>query len=316
MGGGCSLDRLAPVEDKKDIFDFRYRDTQKTQKKGVSSFEDEDKETEIPDYKDHLRSLRVDPYEDRYANKGGSVFVMGQKIQNKPQPQTNLKEPVKINPVVNKPIKEPDSVFVDPPKPVTAPAKTAVSVHIPKEPVVKCDVMNEMSKKSKEVEGLVKQYERRSNIDDDFNEVHGPYRYPNKDTYHGQYLNGKRQGFGTEISIYGDKYIGQWDRDMKEGHGRFILFNGDFYEGMVKNGEYHGQGQFIDYENKVISEGEFRDGLLNGKGKEEYPDGNKYEGDFKNGEKHGKGVFTFKDGSVYSGEFLDGIKHGKGEYLI
>jgi hypothetical protein len=42
---------------------------------------------------------------------------------------------------------------------------------------------------------------------------------------------GKRQGFGTEVSIYGDLYEGQWDRDQKEGYGRFVLFNGDLYEG-------------------------------------------------------------------------------------
>lgn len=232
------------------------------------------------------------------------------------EPETVFEEPAEI---VKPPSPEPAPVFAPVPEP--APVKKQMSVmkpdsHKPESPVEKVEKMNDLSKKSKEVDSLVNPFQRAADPDNDFNETHGVYRYPDKSTYNGQYLNGKRQGFGTEVSIYGDKYEGQWDRDQKEGFGRFVLFNGDFYEGYIKNNEYTGQGMFIDYESKVVSEGEFKEGLLNGKGTEEYPDGNIYKGMFTDGSKNGQGTFEFKDGSKYTGEFKMDMKHGKGKYFL
>jgi len=45
-----------------------------------------------------------------------------------------------------------------------------------------------------------------------------------------------------------------------------------------------------------------------------YNDGNRYEGEWKDGIKNGKGTYYFKSGDRYEGEWKDGIKNGKGTY--
>lgn len=59
----------------------------------------------------------------------------------------------------------------------------------------------------------------------------GPYRYPNKSTYVGQYKNGWRHGEGIMIGDDGSKYEGLWANDHRNGVGRFIHADGDCYDG-------------------------------------------------------------------------------------
>ena len=44
-----------------------------------------------------------------------------------------------------------------------------------------------------------------------------------------------------------------------------------------------------------------------------YPNGNKYEGEWKDGMMHGKGVLTDLDGNKYEGEWEKGEMHGTGK---
>lgn len=44
------------------------------------------------------------------------------------------------------------------------------------------------------------------------------------------------------------------------------------------------------------------------------PNGDRYEGEFRNGLFNGRGVYTCRNGDRYEGEFLDDLKHGKGTY--
>ena len=46
-------------------------------------------------------------------------------------------------------------------------------------------------------------------------------------------------------------------------------------------------------------EGNFKDGMKNGKGTYIYSNGSKYEGEWKDNKKHGKGIFTDSYGSKY-----------------
>jgi hypothetical protein len=61
-------------------------------------------------------------------------------------------------------------------------------------------------------------------------------------------------------------------------------------------------------------QGQFKNGLFNGKGKIVWRDGSVYEGEFKNGLFEGKGVFHYKNGELYAGQFKDGLAQGKGEH--
>lgn len=60
-------------------------------------------------------------------------------------------------------------------------------------------------------------------------------------------------------------------------------------------------------------EGEWKDGVMHGKGKMNWPDGRQYIGEFRNNMKHGNGVFTWEDGKRYDGGYRndeqDGIAH-------
>lgn len=91
------------------------------------------------------------------------------------------------------------------------------------------------------------------------------------------------------------------------------------YKGEMRNGIAHGNG--AEYINgKKAREGTFKDGLLEGKGRE-YSyiyEHLIYEGEFKKGRRHGYGISYFHTGTTqHEGNWKDGLKHGKGiEYRI
>ena len=58
-------------------------------------------------------------------------------------------------------------------------------------------------------------------------------------------------------------------------------------------------------------EGDWKDGMLHGKGTYTWAVGHKYVGGWKNGKMHGKGTFTNASGSKYVGEFWYGEYEGK-----
>ena len=72
--------------------------------------------------------------------------------------------------------------------------------------------------------------------------MHGNGRFTfNKETYNGQFLNGKRNGTGEMIFSNGDEYKGNWTNDVIEGSG---LMNYEvFYQDTRKlyKGQYDGQ---------------------------------------------------------------------------
>lgn len=98
------------------------------------------------------------------------------------------------------------------------------------------------------------------------------------------------------------------------------------------NGLYHGQGTF---KNPCgVYEGDFKKGMMEGKGIMDFCNGDKYTGEFQQStitgygcyqyegikltghftdgvcNKHGKKVYP--DGTVYLGEFKNDVEHGKG----
>ena len=61
--------------------------------------------------------------------------------------------------------------------------------------------------------------------------VLGPFKYKNGDTYEGQYMDGKRVGFGRLVDAIGSVYEGYWENDQREYFGRFVSNDGDYYIG-------------------------------------------------------------------------------------
>ncbi|MDD2688968.1 MAG: hypothetical protein PHT41_02290 [Candidatus Omnitrophica bacterium] len=101
---------------------------------------------------------------------------------------------------------------------------------------------------------------------------------------------------------------------IKEGFGKAQLPDSSVYQGNFKNGMFDGKGALI-WTNGSKYEGEFKDGLMNGKGVFTQRNGDKYEGDFKDGYMDGKGIFIYGEGTKYEGEFKDGYPNGKGSLI-
>ena len=131
--------------------------------------------------------------------------------------------------------------------------------------------------------------------------------------FEGQYLNGKRNGIGKVY--YSD--------------GK-LLYEGEFLKGKKwnikeydKNGNIineliNGKGYMNEYNiNDIkIFEGEYINGLKNGKGKEYYNNGILFfEGEYLNGLRNGKGKEYYNNGKIYSdGEYFYGKKWNMREY--
>ena len=199
--------------------------------------------------------------------------------------------------------------------------------------------------------------------------------------FDGKYLNGKRSGKGKEYNKDGELiYEGEYLNGKRDGHGKEyigpvggyrIYYEGEYLNGIkldgiiykvhnsiqdinyvseIKNGQGYIQKGFMIYKiGEVIIEGEYKNGKLNGKGKEYYypcyigdPYEITFEGEYKNGKKWNGKVninieiidkitdysnLELKDGKgimieincdhIFIGEFVNGEKNGKGkEYYV
>ena len=83
------------------------------------------------------------------------------------------------------------------------------------------------------------------------------------------------------------------------------------YVGEIKNGVPNGQGTLnLPDGRKYV--GEFKDGRLNGQGTRTAPNGDKYVGEWKDGKQDGQGTWTTSVGNKYVGEWKDGNPNGQG----
>ena len=173
--------------------------------------------------------------------------------------------------------------------------------------------------------------------------------------YEGEYLNGKRNGNGKEYNKKGELiYEGEFLNGERNGNGKeywktsnfILIFEGKFLNGYKWDGkEYiknygkekeliseikNGQGYILKYYTygHDISqiEGEYKNGQMNGKGKEIYYDccfgcGYKiiFEGEYKNGKKwNGKGCNASKYNLINGKGYMEEIGHDyffEGEYV-
>ena len=147
-----------------------------------------------------------------------------------------------------------------------------------------------------------------------------------KEFYFGAWKEYKKYGKG--ILYYEPnkiKYIGDFAEDEFEGTGKLYDKNGNYYIGQFSLGEKFGQGKYYSKDNKLIYEGNFAFGKYNGIGKEiiSEKDNFYYEGNYENGVMQGKGKLFFRNKVMYEGEFDKGnyVENGKiikvnGQYYI
>ena len=80
-------------------------------------------------------------------------------------------------------------------------------------------------------------------------------------------------------------------------------------------GAVNGSGK-VEWRNGNRYEGPVRNNQLTGKGKFTWINGDRYEGDMVNAEPHGQGTYYFKGGDRYNGAWNNGQKHGQGRYTF
>ncbi len=118
-------------------------------------------------------------------------------------------------------------------------------------------------------------------------------------------------------------FNGKWENDLLNGKGEFLLNNKLFCEGQFYKGAFQGYAKFKIYF-QTISFGIYNNflkipGYSNIETEKEYLEKMKineemgdFEGEFKNGLVNGKGELKLKSGLSYKGNWLDGYPYGKG----
>ena len=69
------------------------------------------------------------------------------------------------------------------------------------------------------------------------------------------------------------------------------------------------------YNDGDIYEGDYKNGVSEGKGIYYYNDGDRYEGDFKNDKQEGKGIYYYPNGDRIMGDYHNDKPIGKHAYL-
>ena len=131
--------------------------------------------------------------------------------------------------------------------------------------------------------------------------------------YHGEMVNGVKEGKGTYLYKNGDKYEGYWKNNKMEGKGVYLYKSGAKYDGDWLEGKKDGQGIYY-YTNGSRYEGNWVQNKIEGKGIFFYKNGDKYDGDWKNGKKEGYGIFYYANGNKYEGEWKNDMKEGNGTF--
>jgi len=145
-------------------------------------------------------------------------------------------------------------------------------------------------------------------------------------TYTGQFKNGKPEGEGTMDYGGGESYRGRFENGQEHGAGTYtkngqqtavyyqwgqrqsstppVAVGGNIrLDGCQSGNCYNGQGVQVQASGARY-EGQFREGIPEGRGKVTFPSGQSFEGSFANG-KPREGTFTFNSGIRYVGTYDD-----------
>lgn len=166
----------------------------------------------------------------------------------------------------------------------------------------------------------------------------GKFTSKNGKVYEGMFSEGRFMETLNGVLIFSDKkYKGEFTNgkiddngEINQGimHGNGILIYGDYCkcEGNFTNGILRGKCKIM-YNNGDIFEGELEtwsfeektywrnaEDLFDGTGKMSYKNGDIYEGGFKNKKFDGVGKMMYKNGNIYEGGFKNGKFDGHGKF--
>lgn len=140
----------------------------------------------------------------------------------------------------------------------------------------------------------------------------------NGDRYDGVWVNGQRQGRGTQRYVKaGERYQGIWMRDTRHGRGKHYYNDGTLYDGQWRNDMRDGKGMCKYVDPKRIGvmgtyTGLWSRNLKHGKGEFAFDNGDHYVGMWKNDVRCGRGKCKYHTGENYDGEWVDDVRKGSG----
>jgi hypothetical protein len=121
-------------------------------------------------------------------------------------------------------------------------------------------------------------------------------------------------GYGSFTFPNGDNYTGEWANSNPHGRGKMVSW-GSVYEGNFRNGVREGKG-VTRYSDGASYDGEYRNDNRDGTGVFKWGPGqwagDVFEGRWRNDVKDGAGVIKFANGNTYVGSYKNGLKEGKG----
>jgi hypothetical protein len=101
--------------------------------------------------------------------------------------------------------------------------------------------------------------------------------------------------------------------NCENGGGTYVYANGYRYEGDFVNGMREGRGLLTEPDGGSY-DGMWSDDEFNGQGTYKWPDGARYTGEWKNGIQDGYGIYFYPNGDKYTGYFKNNKFHGTGTY--
>ncbi len=101
-------------------------------------------------------------------------------------------------------------------------------------------------------------------------------------------------------------------REIAPGVREVTFADGAIYRGGLHGSTLHGKGEYVSKAFKY--EGEFNEGLKQGRGVYVWDNGDRYDGKFANDRPDGIGKYHFANGDSYEGEVKAGIIAGRGTY--
>jgi len=112
-----------------------------------------------------------------------------------------------------------------------------------------------------------------------------------KGIFKGNYIS----GIGIEDSVEGDYiYYGDFINNKKEGYGTIEWKDGSKYQGEFKDNQINGYGM-IKYPDNKFYQGEVKNARMEGFGEFFWKDEKRYIGNYKNDKRNGFGIYIFKD---------------------
>ncbi len=102
-------------------------------------------------------------------------------------------------------------------------------------------------------------------------------------------------------------------KEISPGVRELTFADGSIYRGATRGGNLHGKGEYVSKTFKY--EGEFNEGLKQGRGVYVWDNGDRYEGLFAGDRPDGDGKYQFANGDRYEGQVSQGAINGRGVYV-